>query len=267
MGNTVFDQSIDKACVEIIACTNGTDCLCLSNSILLTDTPLSPQLQWLCTSGTDEVLTIKRYLRTIETIGIRLVEHHLKIFLAASDHISQLQVLKDIRRNLHHLTGMRGTEIHVIIQDSTPIMGIFQKGEYLWTNHRIHRIKRAEHYDIISLNIREVEVEPIVRMILIEDILRIVLLIQESQWDRGLRLRKDTHTTGIHMIVFQETDNSLSHPIVTRLTDKCRIHANTPQWDQTVEHRTAWNSTYRLFVFENDVENRFTYTNYLTHND
>ena len=69
------------------------------------------------------------------------------------------------------------------------------------------------------------------------------------------------------MIIFQKTDDFLTHTIVTRFTDKCSIHANTPQRDQTVEHRTARHSPYRLVVPENNVENRFANTNYFTHSD
>jgi hypothetical protein len=69
------------------------------------------------------------------------------------------------------------------------------------------------------------------------------------------------------MILFQESDDSLPHSVIARLTDKRSVHADTPQRDNTVEHRTARHSPHRLVVSEDDIENRLANTNNLSHSD
>ena len=61
------------------------------------------------------------------------------------------------------------------------LTGIVEEAVNLRADDRVHRIERTEHHDIIRLHIRVGKVELIVRMILVEQILRIVVLIKKRQ--------------------------------------------------------------------------------------
>jgi hypothetical protein len=75
---------------------------------------------------------------------------------------------------------MRRAEVHVVIEYRPTLMRIFQKTVHLRTNHRIHRIERAIHHDIVRLDFRKYKIDLVVRMILIEDVFGIILFIQEG---------------------------------------------------------------------------------------
>ena len=110
-----------------------------------------------------------------------LVEHHPEVLLTASDDVGIFQVLQDIRIQLHHLVLMGGAEIHVVVKDGPVVAGIFQESLHLLTNHRIDGIVGAEHHNVVRLYLRKNEVQAVVGMILIEDVLRVVLLVEKRQ--------------------------------------------------------------------------------------
>ena len=47
------------------------------------------------------------------------MKHHVKVLSRATHDICQLQVLKDIRRQFHHLILMGCTEIDIVVENGT----------------------------------------------------------------------------------------------------------------------------------------------------
>ena len=71
--------------------------------------------------------------------------------------------------------------------------------------------------------------------------------------------------TGIDMVLLQEPDDTLSHPVIACLTDKGGIQSCTSQGDKAVEHRTAWDGSDGLIVFKDDIENGLAYSYDFSH--
>ena len=76
---------------------------------------------------------------------------------------------------------MRGSEVDVIIEDGSLLVGILQEALHLWTDNGIQGIKRTKEYQIVSMNLWEREVKTIAKMVLIEDIFGIIALVEERQ--------------------------------------------------------------------------------------
>ena len=51
------------------------------------------------------------------------------------------------------------TEIDVVVEDCSTLMGIVQKAFYLWTDNVVQRVVGTKEYDVIWLDIRIVEVQ------------------------------------------------------------------------------------------------------------
>ena len=76
---------------------------------------------------------------------------------------------------------MRSTVVHIIVDDGAFVLGIVEEGRHLRTNHGVHGVIRAEHHDVIGLDIGIDKLQLVMRMIFIEDVFRIVILIEERQ--------------------------------------------------------------------------------------
>ena len=76
---------------------------------------------------------------------------------------------------------MRSTEVDIIIEDGSTLMGIVQKFLYLWTNDGVQRIIAAKKYDVVFVDFRITKVQTVVGMVFIENVFCIVLLVEESQ--------------------------------------------------------------------------------------
>ena len=148
---------------------------------MFTDTSFGSQFYRFLALGEDEVLGIEGNLGTVDDIGIRLLIQDGKILRRSSHNISIFQILQDIRSQFHHFMLMRGTEIYIIIDDSPSVLGMVEESRHLRTDDRIDSIIRAKHHNVIGLDVGIDKLQLVARVILIEDILRIVLFVQEYQ--------------------------------------------------------------------------------------
>ena len=74
---------------------------------------------------------------------------------------------------------MRRTEVNIVVNDSSIVLGMIEESRHLRTNHRIHSIVGAKHHNVIRLDVGINEIQLVMRMILIEDVFRIVLLVEK----------------------------------------------------------------------------------------
>ena len=124
---------------------------------------------------------------------------------------------------------MRRTEVHVVIENGSLLAGIVQKALHLRTNHRIDGIIGTEHHDVVGLHVGCHEVEPVVGMVLVEQVFRIVLLVEERQRERRLRIREHIDILCAHPVFLEERDNHLAHAVIARLADKLCRNARASQ--------------------------------------
>ena len=155
--------------------------------------------------------------------------------MASAYEISHLQVLYQIRRNLHDFVQMRSTEVDVVIKNGAVLLRILQEAGNLRTDHRIQSEERTEEHDVARIDFRCGKLQLVVRMIFIEDVVGIVVLVEESQRERRLRFREDAHIVSIHPIISQKLNHILSYAVVARLADKRSIYARTAQRDDCIE--------------------------------
>ena len=128
--------------------------------------------------------------------------------------------MTEITNKIHDVVLMRSTEVDVIIEDGSMLLGILQKACHLWTNHWVEGEEGAEEHDVVRLDVGSGKLQLIVRMILVEDVVGIVVVIEESQRQRRLRVREDAHVVSIHAIVSQKLNHVFSDAVVACLTDE-----------------------------------------------
>ena len=68
-GDVVLDESIDEACIEIVAGSDSADGLGMRHRVLLAKTLLGSHLDGLCATGVNELLGIERNLRAVDAVG------------------------------------------------------------------------------------------------------------------------------------------------------------------------------------------------------
>ena len=149
--------------------------------------------------------------------------------MRAAHDVGHFQILQDVRRQFHHLVLMRWAEVHIIIENGSLLTGIVQKTLHLRTDYRIDGIIGTEHHDVVFLHVGHHEVQLVVGMILVEQVFRIVLLVEERQRQRRLRIREHIDILCAHPVFLEERDNHLAHAVIARLADKLCRNARTSQ--------------------------------------
>ena len=160
---------------------------------------------------------------------------------------------------------MRRTEVHVVVEDGAVRLGIVEEAMHLRTDHGVHGIIRAKDHHVVLVDLRIVEVQAVLGMVLIEDILGIVALVEECQRQGRLRVGIHRHRLGIHAVLLEEADDAATHTVVTSLADKRCVHTTTAQRNQAVKRAATRNSRHGLVVLEYNVENSLANTYYFSH--
>ena len=75
---------------------------------------------------------------------------------------------------------MRATEIDIIIEQRSPLARIIEKLHYLTTQYGIQSKIGTEHHHIVTVYFRKLHIQPLRRIVFIEQIFSIILLIQKS---------------------------------------------------------------------------------------
>ena len=135
----------------------------------------------------------------------------------------------------------------------------------MWPDYRIYSKERPYDNNVISLNIRINHIKLVVWMILIKNITGIVIRVKESQCNGRFSSGKGINAARIHPVLHQKTYNTLSYPVVTRITYKRTCCTSTRQRYNSIESRTPGIGTNRLLVLKDNVENSFAYSYYFSH--
>ena len=117
------------------------------------------------------------------------------------------------------------------------------------------------------MNLRIFHVQALFGIIFVEDVFRIAPVVQESEWYGGFPVGEDIDMVCGNIVLAHEVEDDIAHVVVARFTDKADGNADTSQWNDAVEYRTARNGRCGLSATEYDVQYGFSYTYYFTHND
>ena len=175
--DAIFYQTIHKSRIEVVACANGAHSFGVAHRILSFYSSLSPYFHWVGSLGIYEVVAIEGNIRPIYTVGIIALEEYREILIATPHHVGIFKIVQKIRGDFHHLVAVGGTEVNVVVYYRSVVLGIFKKSRHLRADHGIDGIERAEHHNIVRLDIGIDEVELVVRVVLIEDVFRVIVLV------------------------------------------------------------------------------------------
>lgn len=72
-------------------------------------------------------------------------------------------------------------EIGIVIDDRFPFLGVLQKFYHTSPQDRVQGIIRAKHENIVFLDLRQGHLQPLRRVILVEDIISVLIVVQKSE--------------------------------------------------------------------------------------
>ena len=121
------------------------------------------------------------------------------------------------------------TEIHIVVDDGTHLTGLVKQLLYFVTQLGCNGVERTEHDDVITRHFRHFHIQTKIGIILIENILRIVLLVQESQRNRRPTVRINHNIVGSHSVLLHKVKDNVSYLIPSYFTDKSHIGTCTAQ--------------------------------------
>ena len=197
--------------------------------------------------------------------GVGLLEEYLKVFAGAAHDVGQFQIVQQIGRQLHHLVAMGSAEVDIIVEDGPLLAGIVEETVHLWTDDGVQGKVAAEEHDVVGTHLRIAVVDTVFLVVFVENVFGIVLLVEESQRERRLRLGVDVDIVGIDMIVAQKLNDVATHKVVARLADHAGLNAGAAQRHDGVERAATGYGTDGLSALENDVEHGLADSYYFSH--
>lgn len=263
--HTVAYQPVDEPGVEIVARPYRAHRLRRRHGILALQRAVGPEHHGACALRVDELLAVERYFGVVDAVGTIHVVKHLEVFARPAHDVGILQVLDEVRRDAHHIVAMRGAEVHVIVDDGPMAAGMVEQPTHLRAQRRVHGIIGAEEHDVVGLDVGVAEVELVVGLVAVEDVLRIVVLVEERQRHGRLRPREYAHIVGIHAVLPQEVDDILAHAVAACLGDERAGHARATQRHDSVVGGAAGHGPHGLVVPKNDVEHGLADAYYFSH--
>ena len=111
-------------------------------------------------------------------------------------------------------------KIGIVIDDRFPFLGVLQKFYHTSPQDRVQGIIRAKHENIVFLDLRQGHLQPLRRVILVEDIISVLIVVQKSEWYRTFPIGETVYELGRDVVIFHEIPNHVANPVVAQLADK-----------------------------------------------
>ena len=108
-------------------------------------------------------------------------------------------------------------------------LGVFQETSHLRTYDGVDSIERTEHHYIVFVYFWIGKVELVVGMVFIEDIFRVVFVVEKSQRKRRFAVLVDVDIGGVYIIFLKEAYYPLSDTVVACLADERGADARPSQ--------------------------------------
>ena len=124
--------------------------------------------------------------------------------------------------------GVRLTIIHVVINDGLPILCKFEQiGDFL-PQDRINRIIGADDDNVILIYDWGNEIQPVGRVVFIEEIIRILLLVQEGEGQRTFSSTR-TDIFRVYVVLLQVILDYVAYSVSADFTDENRFQTDSSQ--------------------------------------
>ena len=210
------------------------------------------------------MLAVETHPLGIYFLCIRLAEHITEVFGRAAQDIGIFKVFQQRRHQLDSFVGMGAAEVYIVIDNGSPLTGQLQEAFYLIAEHRCNGKIGTYHHNVVRLYIGHLHLQTLVRIVLVEKILRIVPFVQESQRYRRFTVRKYVYTVGTYSVVPHILQNDPSYPVVPGFADKGDIYPHPSQRNHGIINGSSGYSCLWLVVPEQDVEDGFADTDYFS---
>lgn len=109
------------------------------------------------------------------------------------------------------------------------------------------------------------EFQPVVGMVLIEDVVGVVVIVEEGKRYGRLAVGKHVDIVGVDTVGAQKVDDIVANAVVAGLTDESGLYTAASQRYCGIESGTARDSADGLSVLEDDVEHGLANSNYFSH--
>ena len=159
----------------------------------------------------------------IDLVGIGHTKHIAEILVRATYDVCIFEVFQDGRHQLDGFVSMGATEVHIVIDDGSGFTGLVQQFLDLVTQLGSDGIERPEHHDVFTGHFRHIHIQTQAWIILVEGILRIVLLVKESQRYRRFTVGIYLYIVRTDAIVLHEVQDDVAHMVATHLADEGHI--------------------------------------------
>ena len=156
-------------------------------------------------------------------------------------------------------------EVGVVVDDGLLLARLLQQLHHLLAQHGVQGVVRANQYDVVFLQAGEGHVEPLHRVVLVEEVFRIAVLVQEGERHGRLAVGQDIDVVRGDVVVAHEAQDDVAHAVVPGLADEVDRHARAAEGYDGVEDRASGHSRRGPVVAEDDVQQGFAYSDYFSH--
>ena len=117
----------------------------------------------------------------VNLLCVALAIKVLEVLVRAPDDVGEFQIFQYGRHEADRLMSVCLAEIGIVIDDRFPFLGVLQKFYHTSPQDRVQGIIRAKHENIVFLDLREGHLQPLRRVILVEDIISVLIVVQKSE--------------------------------------------------------------------------------------
>lgn len=195
----------------------------------------------------------------IDVVAILQAKQVAEVLDRATHNVSQTHIFLDKRHHVRQIGYVVLAEIHIIIKKCASLASLLQKASDHRPQDRVDCKEGAEKHHVVSCYLRQPAIHRHRGVVFIEDVPRIVVLVQKRQRNMRLDVLVATDVFRRHAVFLQIAADDVADMVSTSLGHHCTRHASTSKRHNAVECRAAGNGLLRLVVLEDDVKHRLPY--------
>lgn len=253
-------HSIDVTGVEIIASTDSAY-RCNRLNVIRSAALGTVDTYWFRAVGQYQHRAIAAHAG-IDVVAILQAKQVAEVLDRATHNVSQTHIFLDKRHHVRQIGYMVLAEIHIIIKKSASLASLLQKAADHRPQDRVDCKEGAEKHHVTPRYLRQPAIHRNRGVIFIEDVLRIVVLVQKRQRNMRLDVLVAADVFRRHTVFLQIAADDVAYMVSTSFRHHCTRHAGTSERHYAVECRAARNGLLWLVVLEDDVKHSLPYPNH-----
>jgi len=236
----VFDHAIDDAGVEIVARADGADRLDGRRGIIQCDSILTKSAAVLALCVKKHRVAID-FAQCIEGRRLRLApKNQLEVLVAALYDVGEADVFLNVRAHFRQVLQVRAAEVGVVHNYRATLTRRHEQLPHALADFGHDGVIRPEEQYVVLLKIggkaREVGR---LRPLLVKLVLRVAILVEESERDGSLHRGGVHKLVRRHAVVLQKIGYLPACEVVAKVRQKDRMQAKPTERHRAIEHRAA----------------------------